>query len=78
MTNAQVVLMTKSLKKYIFKLSLGSVKQFKITFVIAHRIPDPLLRIVESEKIVIRLYSLATNPNTDKPIDIQSRLNINE
>ena len=33
---------------------------------------------VESDRIAICLYSLATNPNTDKPIDIQSRPNINE
>ncbi len=57
---------------------LGSVEQFKITFVIAHLIPDRILRIVESERIVIHLYSLATNLNTNKPIDIQSRPNINE
>ncbi len=37
----------------------------------AHQIPDQILRIVQSERIVIRLYSLAMNPNTNKPIDIQ-------
>ncbi len=57
---------------------LGSVEWFKITFGFAHRIPDRILRIFESERIVIRLYSLATNPNTNKPIDIRSRPNINK
>jgi hypothetical protein len=59
-------------------LRIGSVEYFKITFVIAHQIPDQILRIFKSERIVIGLYSLATNPNTDKLIDIQSRPNINE
>ncbi len=59
-------------------IKVGSVKQFKITFGFAHQIPDRILRIFESERIVIRLYSLAKNPNTDKPIDIRSRPNINE
>ncbi len=39
---------------------------------------DKVLGIAESDQIAIRLYLLATNPNTDKPIDIQSRPNINE
>ena len=39
---------------------------------------DQVLRIVESDQIAVRLHSLATNLNTDKPIDIQSRPNINE
>ncbi len=39
---------------------------------------DQVLRIVKSDQIAIHLYSLATNPYTDKPIDIQSRPNINE
>ncbi len=50
----------------------------KITFIIAHQIADQILQIVKSNRIAIHLYSLATNPNTDKPIDIRSRLNINE
>ncbi len=49
---------------------LGSGKQFKITFPIAHQIPDRILQIVKSDRIAICLYSLATNLNTDKPIDI--------
>ncbi len=49
---------------------------FTLGFV--HQIPDRILLIVESNQIAIHLYSLATNPNTDKPIDIQSRPNINE
>jgi hypothetical protein len=36
------------------------------------------LGIAESDWIAIHLYSLATNPNTKKQIDIRSRLNINE
>jgi hypothetical protein len=59
-------------------MTLCSIEYFKITFVIAHRIPDQILWIVKSEGIVIRLYSLATNLNTDKPIDVWSRPNINE
>jgi hypothetical protein len=55
---------------------VGSGEKFKITFVIAHRIPDQILWIVESEWMVICLYSLAMNLNTDKPIHIQSRPNI--
>jgi hypothetical protein len=39
---------------------------------------DQVLQIVKSDRIAIRLYLLATNPNTDKPIDIQSRPNIKE
>ncbi len=51
---------------------------FKITLIIAHQIADWILQIVECNWIVIHLYSLATNLNTDKPIDIQIRPNINE
>ncbi len=51
---------------------------FKITFGIAHRIADRILQIVESDRIALHWYSLATNPNTDKPMDIRSRPNINE
>ncbi len=47
------------------------------TFGFVHKIPDRILRIVESDRIAIHLYSLVKNPNTDKPIDIQSRLIIN-
>ncbi len=58
----------------IYLSILGNGEQFKITFVIAHRIADRILqiveRIVESNQIAIHLYSLAMNPNTDKPIDI--------
>ncbi len=43
-----------------------------------HRIPDRILQIVKGDWIGVCLYSLAMKPNTDKPIDIQSRLNINE
>ncbi len=57
---------------------LGSIEYFKITFVIPNRIPDRILRIVKSERIVIHLYLLAMNLNTNKPIDIGSRPNINE
>jgi len=39
---------------------------------------DLVLGIAESDRIAIHLYSLAMNPNTDKPIDIRSRPNINE
>ncbi len=35
-----------------------------------HQIPDRILQIVKSDRIAISLYSLATNLNTDKPIDI--------
>ncbi len=48
------------------------------TFGFVHWIPDWIIWIVESDQIGVRLYSLATNPNTDKPIDIWSRPNINE
>jgi hypothetical protein len=51
---------------------------FKITFVITHQIADQILQIIKSNQIAIHLYSLATNLNTDKPIDIQNRPNINE
>jgi hypothetical protein len=57
---------------------LGMREYFKITFSIAHRIADQILRIVESDQIALHWYSLAMNPNTDKPMDIRSRLNINE
>jgi hypothetical protein len=40
------------------------------TFGFAHRIPDRISQIVQSDQIAIRLYSLATNLNTNKPIDI--------
>jgi len=53
-------------------------KKFDITFVIAHQIAVLILRIVECNWIAMHLYSLGTNPNTDKPIDIWIRLNINE
>jgi hypothetical protein len=43
-----------------------------ITFGFVHRIPDRILQIVKSDRIGVCLYSLATNLNTDKPIDIQS------
>ncbi len=43
-----------------------------------HWIPDWILLIVESDWIGVCLYTLATNLNTDKPIDILSRPNINE
>ncbi len=49
-----------------------------ITFIIAHRIADRILQIVKCNQIAIHLYLLPTNPNTDKPIDIQMILNINE
>jgi hypothetical protein len=48
------------------------------TFGFVHRIPDRILRIVKSDLIGVHLYSLAINLNTDKPIDIQNRPNINE
>ncbi len=44
----------------------------------AHQIADQILQIVDSKQIAIHLYSLATNLNTDKPIDIQSRPYIND
>jgi hypothetical protein len=40
------------------------------TFGFVHRIPDQILLLVESDQIGVCLYLLATNPNTDKPIDI--------
>jgi hypothetical protein len=43
-----------------------------------HQKPDRILRMVKSDQIAIHLYSLTTNLNTDKPIDIRSRQNINE
>jgi hypothetical protein len=43
-----------------------------------HWIADQILQIVESNWLALRLYSLAINPNTDKPIDIWSRPNIKE
>ena len=58
--------------------SLGNCEQFKIIFVIVHRKADRILWIVECNWIAIHLYSLAINPNTDKPIDIRIRLNINK
>jgi len=39
---------------------------------------DRILQIVECNRIAICLYSMATNPNTDKSIDIQIRLYIKE
>ncbi len=39
---------------------------------------DQVLVIAESDQIALHLYLLATNPNTDKPIDIRSGPNINE
>ncbi len=39
---------------------------------------DQVLVIAESDRIAFHLYLLAMNPNTDKPIDILSRPNINE
>jgi hypothetical protein len=56
--------------KLFFLCQLSNGEYFKITFVIAHRIGDRILRIVECNQIGLHLYSLATNPNTDKPIDI--------
>ncbi len=44
----------------------------------AHQIADRILQLVDSNQIAIHLYSLAMNPNTDKPIDIQSRPYIND
>jgi hypothetical protein len=61
---------TSTLAYFAKEFCVGSGEQFKITFVIAHRIPDRILRIVKSELIFIRLYALAMNPNTDKPIEI--------
>jgi hypothetical protein len=57
---------------------LGNGEYFKIPFIIAHQIADRILQIVKSNWIAICLYSLATNKNTDKQIDIRSRPNINE
>jgi hypothetical protein len=48
------------------------------TFGFVHRIPDRIVRIVESDQIATCLYSWAINPNMDEPIDIRSRLNINK
>jgi hypothetical protein len=48
------------------------------TFGFVHRIPDQILQTVESDQIGVHLSSLATNLNTDKPLDIRSRLNINK
>ncbi len=58
--------------------TLSNGEWFKITFGIAHRIGDQILRIVECNWIALHLYSFATNLNTDKPIDIRIRPNINE
>jgi hypothetical protein len=49
-----------------------------LTFRFVNQIPDWILLIVKSDRIAIHLYSLTTNPNTEKPIDIGSRPNINE
>jgi hypothetical protein len=58
-----------------YKFWIGNGEKFKITFVIAHQIGDRILWIVKCNQIALHLYSLATNPNTDKPIDIRIRLN---
>ncbi len=47
----------------------------KITFIIAHRIGDRILRIVKCNRIALCLYSLAMIPNTEKSIDILIRPN---
>ncbi len=57
---------------------LSNSKWFKITFIIAYQIGDWILQIVKCNQIALCLYSLATNMNTDQPMDIQIRLNINE
>ncbi len=44
----------------------------------AHRIGDPILQIVGCNQISLHLYLLAMNLNTNKPIHICIRLNINE
>ncbi len=53
-------------------------EKFKITFIIAHQIGDQILQIVKCNWIALHLYLLAMNLNTDKPIDIRIRPNINE
>ncbi len=58
-----------ALSQRAMTFSLGNSAQFKITFVIAHRIADRILQIIKCDRIAIRLYSLATNLNTDKPIE---------
>jgi hypothetical protein len=52
---------------------IGNSEWFKITFVIAHGIANRILRIVECKPKALHLYSLAMNPNIDKPKDIQIR-----
>ncbi len=39
-------------------------------FIIAHRIGDQILQIVKYSQMALRLYLLASNLNTDKPIDL--------
>ncbi len=57
---------------------VSNSEYFKINFAIARQIADPILQIVKSNQRAICLYLFATNLNTDKPRDIQSRPNINE
>ncbi len=45
--------------------TIGNGEYFKITFVIAHKISDRILRIVKCNWIALHWYSLAMNPNTD-------------
>ncbi len=51
---------------------------FKFNFIFAHQISEKILQIVECNSIALCLCSLASNPNTDIPVDIQIRPNINE
>ncbi len=62
----------------VMALGLGNGEQLKITFSIAHPIADQILRIVECDEIAMCLFSLVTNLNKDKPIDIPIRPNRNE
>ncbi len=48
------------------------------TFIIDHRIADQILWIVECNWIALCWYLFAMNLNTNKPIDIWIRPNINE
>jgi hypothetical protein len=48
------------------------------TFSTVHPMLDQVLGLAESDRIAIRLYSLAMNLNTNKPIDIRSTPNINK